>query len=457
MRAFIALTITCVCAAQCTAAQLTTPLPVTDLATADLNSDGVEDIIALCAKNGDAGVEKSVAVFLSNEQGVHDTTPVVTPLPSVSGPAFMAACEVGTPKSLIVRVPSGAAVYTWGDKGFTKKSITPLSSILPVDLREPRFLPKTAHDLNEDGIDEWLIPAAQGFTIHNADKLLHEVRCDTVSRLQAIESSGALIITHNAPAIHVFDLPDGGGHAIAFLTDEYADFAFGPNFEKHARFKVPVNVADKWDTMAQLHDITNNGLPDLVVTQTQGTINLKVQTQIYLAEEPFVYPDTPSASFDTKGSFAMPMLIDVNGDEYADLVTIKIPFGVTFFANLLLRQKLKFKVDAHMFENGGFAEEPDISSNMTIDAPDGREQAAYTLGDFDADGRLDVALGSGGNRLRIHRGEAGKLMSSDPWQTLDVSPIGTARALDLNHSGGDDLIIFHPGTDQGNLIEVVLF
>lgn len=438
-----------------TIVHLKTPTPVSDVALCNINDDGVNDIAALCADP--KTMAATICVFPSSGSGAFAGKPVVTQLAEKGGPGFFAEVDGSPPIEFIHIVPGGADVYAWSADGYTKQHESQFDSLLPVGTREPRFLPRSVNDLDNDGIDEWLVPIAQGYAIRHAGRELHRVSCDTISEISPSQSSGSLSISHRIPAIHIFEIEGQKNKVIGFLTDEFADFAHGENYDKHTRFRIPVDVEEKWDTFAQLYDITNNGIPDLVVTQTQGTINLRVMTQIYLAKEPFVYPEAPTVTYETKGAFSMPIVTDVNGDGYGDLLSIKVPFGVSFFVNLLLRKKVKFKVEAFEFENGSFPEKAGATASMTIEAPDGREQAAYTLGDFNGDGRIDVALGSGGNALRIHLGEEDDLMNDDPWHTLDVVPIGSARTVDIDGTKGEDLVIFHPNGDNKQSITAVLF
>ena len=206
-----------------------------------------------------------------------------------------------------------------------------------------------------------------------------------------------------------------------------------------------------------MDDINDDGMPDLIVTQTQGTINLKALTQVYLAQGPMTYSETPTATFESRGSFAAPILKDVNGDKKLDIIFVNIPFGVKFFVNLFVWKKLGVDLQIYLFDGAGFATKPDFSTSLSIDAPEGKEQAAYALGDFNGDGKTDAAFGAGPEQLLLHAGGSGKFISPKPYMTLKVPAFGVARPYDLNGNAAEDIVVFHPGIKLKERIEVLVF
>ncbi|HOZ47444.1 MAG TPA: VCBS repeat-containing protein, partial [Candidatus Hydrogenedentes bacterium] len=79
------------------------------------------------------------------------------------------------------------------------------------------------------------------------------------------------------------------------------------------------------------------------------------------------------------------------------------------------------------------------------------------LGDFNGDGRLDIAFGAGAEKLSVLTGSEKRFVSSKPWQTVETPSFGDARAHDLNGDGRDDIVLFHPTGENRRRIEVILF
>jgi hypothetical protein len=327
-------------------------------------------------------------------------------------------------------------------------------SLFPSGSREPSFLEDAALDLDGDGKDEWLVPMPTGYAVHNAEGAAGVISCDVDS---VIRSGSGMYVRSQLPAYHAFAIEGQKHQALAFLTDESADFAYGENWSERRRFIIPERLGEKWEASAHMHDIDGDGMPDLVVTQTQGTINLEVVTQVFLASAPMTYPDEPSARFKSKGSFAAPFVKDVDGDDRLDLVFINIPWGVRFFVNLFVFRKLGVELEVFVFKDGGFSTKPDFKAGVSIDAPEGREQSAYAMGDFNGDGRADIVFGEGRSKMSVHTGSADRFISSKPWVTVEVAAFGQAHAHDVNGNEADDIVIHHPGIEDAEYIEVVVF
>lgn len=443
------------CVATVQTSVIETSSPVCDIAVQDLNTNNSGNIVAICCDPKASPPEKSLAVFTNDGHGVYSSTPSsVLPLDSSISTLFWAEVDGQAPRELIATDARGAKIYVFQDGDFTLSGEVEFSSLLPSNVKEPRFLKDIARDLDGDGIDEWLIPAHGGYIIRNAEKQRCMVTCDVVSE---IREGSSVQIMHQLPAHHVFSLENQTLKGLAFLSDEYADFAYGPNWTEHKRYKIPVNVEEKWESAAQMKDINGNGLPDLVVTQTKGGVNMSVITHIYIASAPFTYPDEPSAIFNVHGAVTSPFLIDVDGDKNLDVMFIKVPFGIKTFINLFLRKKVSVEVDVFLFNDGAYTAKPEFSTNVTIDAPEEREQPAHTMADFNGDGRIDILFGSGANEVVIHTGEADRLISNKPWVTLPFIPFGNARAYDLNGNEAQDLVLFHPDGKNTTKIEVAVF
>lgn len=429
---------------------------VWDVAAEDFNQNGVKDILVLSCDEKRDPLRKMIGLHLANpERPLYQEHPDVRITVDPGIGAFMLAQVTGEgPRELVAFDAEGATVYQYVDGRFETIARPRFHSLLPTGSKEPIFLKHNAIDLTGDGIDEWLIPMPTGVAIRHMDQELARVPCDVVSEIRRGDS---FYVYHRLPAVQAFEQEGTQVKGLAFLSDEFADFAHGPDWSRHERFRIPMDLEDKWEASAKMADITGNGLPDLVVTQTRGTINLEVLTQVYLAEEPFTYPAKPNAAFSARGAIASPALMDVDGDGKLDMIFIRIPFGVRNVVNFFVRNKVTIQADVHLFRDGGFASRPDFNTTLTLDAPDGREQVAYTMADFDGDGRLDVAFGSGANELVIHTGEPDRFISNRPWQRIDVPSFGIARAFDLDGNAAQDIIIIHPGGPNSKRVEVIVF
>lgn len=434
---------------------LNTDIGIWDAAVQDIDGDGIHDVLAVCCDEDSSPLKKEVAVFLGDGQGGFRSEPDLRCRldPSV-GALFFAETDGEAPIEMVATNAAGGAIYGYRDGDLRKIADSQFISLLPDGSKEPLFFGKPMKDLDGDGVSEWLIPVPSGYEVRSATESITVIPCDVVSEIRNDEST---VITHRLPAYTFFEMPGDDRQSIAFLSDEFADFAYGERWQEHRRFSVPINLDEKWEASTKMEDIDANGLPDLVVTQVKGTVNLKVLTQIYLASEPFTYPSTPTASFEVDGTITSPLLDDVNGDEKLDLMFIGVPFSIKNFVNYFMRNKLTISVDVHLFGEGGYPEVPTYHAKLTLDAPEGRERIAYTVGDFTGDGLLDVAVGQGSQSLALHYGNTGGFVSPKADLELPLPAFGIARPYDLDGNASDDIVIIHPSGPNHKRIEVLIF
>ena len=434
---------------------LETALKVWDVDVSDMNGDGMADILVLTSDEQSYPLKKELALFLSDGKGGYPAKPsAVLPLDPSMGAAMLAECDGKPPKELVVLDAAGALVYRFEGGQFVKIGEPRFPSLLPSHAKEPSFLKHSAKDLLGDGRDVWFIPTPNGYDLRRMDGSVALTECDVISEMRREENT---YIVHRLPAVHPFDVPGEQHKGIAFLSDAFADFAHGPNWTQHERFRIPINLEEKWQGAADMEDFNNDGLPDLVVTQMKGTVNMMAQTQIYIAKELFKYPATPTKTFSTKGGISSPILIDVDGDKCKDVVLVSIPLGVTNFINFFVRGKISVRADVYLFNGTDFGDKPTFSTGLTMDAPEGRERVAYTFGDFNGDGRLDVAFGKESDTLAIRTGEKERFLSSDPWVTIKVPSFGMAETYDLNGNAAQDIVMYHPGGANSKRVDVIVF
>jgi hypothetical protein len=434
---------------------LNTKLPIWSVAARDVTGDGKAEIFAICCDDKSDPLQKFVAVFHPNDTGAYSADPSFTIDldPSVSA-LFFAETDGRPPVELIAAEAEGAMEFHFTETGFTKGAKHNFASLYPSGAKHPLLLKTASEDLDGDGVDEWIIPVPGGYEIRSPKKSLARVKCDTASD---ISNSEGVYITHRLPSCKTFTLPGEQHKCLAFLSDEYADFAHGDNWSKTNRFKIPVNAEDKWQAITRAADINADGLPDLVVTFLKGTMHPKTSTQVFIATAPFTYPTTPNAKFDSSGAVSSPAVEDVDGDGKMDLVFMTVQLGVSNIINYFLRGKVSASVDVHLFKDGAFSNKPTFSESALLDAPETREHEVFALGDFNGDGRMDAAFGQSANKLVIRTGSAEQFVSPKPWVELDIPSFGDADAVDLNGNKAKDLLLCHPSGKNKTRLDVVLF
>src|SRR5690606_12170155 len=125
-------------------------------------------------------------------------------------------------------------------------------SLYPSGSKNPIILTRGAEDLDGDGIDEWLIPVPEGYELRHGDTLIASVPCDMYSELRR---GSSIYVYHRFPALLPYTVPGSNQKGLAMLSDEFADFAYGDNWQEHWRFQIPVNLEEKWEASSRMEDI----------------------------------------------------------------------------------------------------------------------------------------------------------------------------------------------------------
>lgn len=434
---------------------LATELPVWDVLAADVNGDGFKDVLAYCSDETAQTPTKELAIYIAGTGGRFETaTKIRYSLPSTNGTAFVAEFDGVPPNEIVLFDQTGAQVFVISDTDLVEVGHADFVSLLPAGTREPVFLRGAYVDLDQDGRDEWILPLPGGYGVFSKGQLLATLPAPTTSELRDFAN---FQISHRLPDVSTFALPEEPLRAIALLSDTQADFVYGENWQQHVQYSIPRRLDEKWDSSAELDDVNGDGWPDLMVTQTSGTVNLKTETQIYIATGPFRYPDKPNATMARSGSFTSAALRDTNGDEKLDLVFVSIPIGLGNIINYFLRGKVTVEAAVYVYGPKGFETKPGRRAELTLDAPEGRERSAYAMADFDGDGYLDAAVGTGAELMSFYRGSHREFLAASPWLKLNMPTFGIARTGDLDVNGKDDLLLIHPSGPNERRIEVILF
>lgn len=434
--------------------KLTVPYDLWDVTAADLNQDDQMDIVALYAERDGATDRKGVYVFLAQPDGYYPETPTLTlPLTEDSGCAFVT--QYDGQSQLAVFTEKGLTRYRMLDQALVEAGTVEVSTIFPLYTREPIFLRNVSFDIDGDDYDEWILPTVGGHAIWgNGQHHYATLRAPIDGNAN---NSEGLRVSYPIPEVRVFEYGDSNEPAIGLVGTRSVSFHFGEGWKEKREHLFADPDAGNWNTAATLDDINGDGYPDLMLTETKGTADIEVRIRAFLANADLSFPDSPILEIDSKGGILSPLLTDVDGDGRLDVAVRGFPINLKNIANYLLRKKITMRLDSYLFDGTKLPEDPSFHNSITFDISQSQEDSILEYGDFDGDGANELAVCTGENSLTVSEAAQSGSVTKQPIASLTVRAFGNAEVVDLDNSGTDDLLIYHPRGSHRQQISVIRF
>ncbi len=420
----------------------------------DINQDKLKDLIFLICEED--GYNKKLIVFYQQQEVPKFGESFSYTFP-ISEPCSVLFTTTGENNKHFIVIANSDGFYLYsfnGNKMDMEKHIE-FSNMFPYNSREPTIINTLSFDLDEDGIDEWFIPTAHGVTILKNYIPISDV---SLNIFHEVFSDTKLTLYYQLPLIYPMKTNINGTNPIAFLGDRELAFAHGENWGLTTKIDIERKNPEKWDFTYLLADVNKDTFPDILLTETEGTLNMKTNVYMYISEGNFKYPQQPQFMYKIKGAVCLPAIEDVNNDKQDDLILFNIPIGLTNFINFFVRGKLS--VDSKVFLSDGkqLPLKPSYQTDILIDAPEGKDQIAYAVDDFSGDGLLDIAFGRARNTLQINTSNSDKgTIKIKQWMRLDIPGFGLIKTADINDNRSRDMIIHRPSGEDKNRVDIIIF
>lgn len=441
-------------------------------AAADVNGDDRKDVLVFYTK-GDADLTKYVAAFVASTSYRYNPKPdAVLPLDAETAIIGIDDLDGDGLTEIVACRSQLVQFYHWDDTtgqfGLsttlkTRETLVPDSTIDPV-------VRSLFADLNDDGLKDLILPNARGYAVFLQDQTgfpsspTTVVEVDIESGVVVDATLDSTTVRFSLPRLVLHDLDGDGVDDILLASKRQVAAASGTSngtFPLHTyTFDVPLEFHEEWMVFYNAEDFNGDGNMDLFYHQLSGTSISKVASEvsIFLGKSGPEFPAKPDHVFADRGGATLPFFLDVDANGSKDLVLARINLGVSFFLNYLLRHKVSFEIEARLVQpDGTYAEKPSLSTKLSFDVPEAREQPIRAGGDFDGDGLLDFAFATGKDTVAVFLGEKGRLFSGDPDFEVSVEAYGNCSVADIDRNAAKDLLISYERGKKENCVRVVLF
>lgn len=459
---------------------------ITDLTAADLDGDGLDDLVVLHTKGHSPDIERWASVFRHKPEGGFSSAADLT----IELPGQVAALDVGdvlgdSGAELVALTATGASVvdYSGTDGAF---SLVPIArgvsgSILPSHENVP--IVDFVQDWNGDGRDDVVIPGfdelyiflAGGDTLSTVPQVCElETRIGlSAERSENGPRFGAVEVTRKLPNLVPVDLEGDGDSDLVAHWDEEARFYLQDN----GRFsRVPdaattlglVTDEDREEENLRLEvsvvDVDGDGVADLFGGKSiaHGVGDFSSTVALRYGNGDLNFNGGPDWSTSVEG-WSAGTWIDLDGNGRKELVLPVIKLGITDIVRILITKKVKVGFTFYFpAEDRGISQTPDFVEEVTLEVGfegSGETQIVNFDGDYDGDGRVDLVVATGKMELSVFQGKEpskGELFSKKPVEKIEVDTFGDFRPLDLNRDGLKDMILYYSGNPKKSSKAAVL-
>lgn len=434
-----------------------------ELLFADFDGDGLDDIIVIEEPN-------LVFFFQDPKHGFPKTANLVYSLgdkPSVIWPVKLAK---NPGQNILVMTDDGVSTLTYVDKNSppAKSRIITRQTIIPEKCENSPVIFLTLSANTTEEFPLIFIPIADGLEIWKYDKEwrhAYSLQGIPEKRIWGPHKTMGYTEQHWLN-MNIGDLNGDGLEDLVICEENSGNTLFKvyPQTEEGLFASKPSqSFEDEWDwrTWICLQDINRDGRVDVIKNKwleepwfLPGTRSGKVLVQIFMSDGEGNISEKPTFIFRKNDWISSMPVLDIDGDGFIDLVLGYNRFvDVEKVRKTLASKKLDHTLRIHLYDNGGFHEEPDCQKALIIHLYQRGLHFSWSQrkyletqicldGDFDGDGDIDLLVKDRKDKASVYFFLSRKKgFSKKANIRFNIKRVKQFITEDLNNDGISDLIV----------------
>ncbi len=426
-----------------------------DCVIEDLNEDGLNDGLFFHAIRQNGSVSRYFSVFYQHAKGFNKQADYRFEIATDAVVYDVADIDSTPGKEILFFKNEGLFYYKMTDGRYNAAPELFFETPSIFKLPDQTFLERLnfVRDLNQDGIEEILIPQFHHYVIYSKQPnekhtdgiqaagkytMTATLDCPVQNSIKSLKGvSRTLISTFLTPNTIIFDYNQDQRNDIVTVHDNYLKIFFqnetgqfsnddaivvnldfdltqaytsisGPG-RLHERDRLKDKIG-----ITSLTDLNDDGLLDMIVekfSMKDGALNPKKQFQIFFGKQNIenphnggVFNKVPDHIIINRGLQIYSKIVDLNNDGKMDIYIPIIEIGVFNFISMLISGDIEITVLWYvMDDSGNYRKKPDFEMEVTFELDTkGRKFPVSTFGgDFNGDGHKDF-LRSQDGELKVH-------------------------------------------------------